>query len=404
MRSRTAVSDMFSTFVRFAGDRFESWMTDKRLANRMQQLMKEANHTTDSFWVLHWYQQWQKQENRHAIMHLCAYLQEPCYWAAENVTQRFVSVQYTLADAFQVAIACLEKVLARYDPTYGSSLSAYARTAFGNLIRNQLRQQKTANICSDWGLLRKLSKIQLNQSLRTAGFAKTDTDILIWQCFKAVCIPDASRIGGRAVRTLGQPTSEQLTQIAERYHSQRPQGNQQMAATVTTEAVLESLQKSAKAVRSQLNPNIASLNQLQYSDGKELIDDLTTSQTPMGSLLAVEAYNDQQQKMQAVGAVLTQAITRLDPAMQTLLQLYYQQQLTQKDIANQLQIKQYQVSRNLSRVRRQLLLDVAKWSQEALHISIDSTVLANMSEVIHEWLQRHYASKDPSGDAPFNGS
>ena len=73
--------------------------------------------------------------------------------------------------------------------------------------------------------------------------------------------------------------------------------------------------------------------------------------------------------------------------------LLAQKNLTQSEIASQLQIKQYQVSRQLSRVRQQLLRSVAQWSQESLHISIDSAVLANVSAVIHEWLQSHYAPK-----------
>ena len=42
----------------------------------------------------------------------------------------------------------------------------------------------------------------------------------------------------------------------------------------------------------------------------------------------------------------------------TLLQIYYCQDLTQEQIATQLGIKQYQVSRQLGRIRRSLLQEV----------------------------------------------
>lgn len=406
MRPRTTVLESFSTFIQFSDDRFERWITDGRLVRQMRQQLASHAHqsqpselTSEGFWALHWYRQWQQKENRQAVMHLCSYLQEPCYWAAENVTQRFVSVQYTLADGFQVAISRLEYILDRYDPNYGSSLKAYARTAFGNFIRNQLRQQKTANVCSDWGLLRKLSQTQLNRALQTAGFVQTDSDILIWKCFKAVCTPAASQIVNRTVRTLSQPTEQQLTYIAERYNQQRIQLNSCPAA-ITASVVLKSLERSVKAVRSQLNPHVTSLNQPQYGDGKELMDDLTAAETPMSAMIAAEAYQEQQQKMRAIGVVLVDAIAELDPSLQTLLLLYYQQNLTQKEIASELQIKQYQVSRQLSRIRQQLLRNVAKWCQETLHTSIDSAVLANVSEVIHEWLQSHYAPNAVTEHAP----
>ncbi|MEO0771298.1 MAG: sigma-70 family RNA polymerase sigma factor, partial [Cyanobacteria bacterium J06649_4] len=89
------------------------------------------------------------------------------------------------------------------------------------------------------------------------------------------------------------------------------------------------------------------------------------------------------------------AIASFEPHQQTLLQLYYQKQLTQKEIAQQLGIKQYQVSRQLSRVRQQLLLIVAEWSQDTLHISVESAVLATISEVLHEWLQHTYLAASP---------
>ncbi|MEL7223399.1 MAG: sigma-70 family RNA polymerase sigma factor [Cyanobacteria bacterium J06576_12] len=365
----------------------------------MKQQLGQSSHfsdqfleTSEGFWANQWYLQWQKEMHPQALMHLCAYLQEPCYWAAEQITQRFVSVQYTLADGFQGAIARLEHILNRYDPNYGSNLKAYARTAFGNLIRNQLRQQKTANVCSDWALLRKLSQTQLHRALQTAGFVQTDNDILIWKCFKAICIPEGTQIASRTVRTLSQPTEQQLAAMAKRYNQQRIQLSPCPAA-MTGEGVMKSLRRAVKAARSQLNPHVTSLNQPQYGDSRELMDDLIAAETPMAEMMAAEAYEEQQKKKQAIGRVLIDAIGQLDPSMQTLLRLYYQQNLTQKEIASQLQIKQYQVSRQLSRVRQQLLRSVAQWSQETLHISMDSSVLSNVSAVIHEWLQSHYAPK-----------
>ncbi|MEM9165078.1 MAG: sigma-70 family RNA polymerase sigma factor, partial [Cyanobacteria bacterium P01_F01_bin.4] len=158
------------------------------------------------------------------------------------------------------------------------------------------------------------------------------------------------------------------------------------------------LKQSAHAARTYLNPSVTSLNQPQFDGtGQERLDDLSAPEveTPMGQLLVAEAYAEQQVQLQQMGDVLAGAIADLDPPAQHLLRLYYQQSLTQKDIAEQLHIKQYQVSRQLSRARQQLLLRVAHWSQETLHISIDSTVLASVNTVIHEWLEHHYPLETP---------
>ncbi|NJO53383.1 MAG: hypothetical protein HC840_32720 [Leptolyngbyaceae cyanobacterium RM2_2_4] len=77
----------------------------------------------------------------------------------------------------------------------------------------------------------------------------------------------------------------------------------------------------------------------------------------------------------------------------TLLALYYGQQLTQQQIAQQLEIKQYTVSRRLSSTKEILLKAIAQWSQETLHISLTSPAVQQMSLVLEEWLQVQYDTK-----------
>ena len=115
----------------------------------------------------------------------------------------------------------------------------------------------------------------------------------------------------------------------------------------------------------------------------------------MVQLLAAEDYAQQQQRIQQIGQVLEDAIANLDAASQMLLSLYYQQQLIQTEIAKRLNIKQYQVSRRLSRIRQRLLIKVVNWAQQTLHIPPESAILASVSDVIHEWLQRRYSSESP---------
>ncbi len=408
MRPRTTVLDIFSTFIQFADDRFESWIADPRLVRRMQKYLSgTATEHTDGdpdadFWVQYWHQTWQRSQSTErawAAKHLCAYLQEPCYWASANVSRRFATAQCTLADSFQVAITRLERILKGYKSDYGGSLKGYARNAFGNVIRDCLRQQQEFNICSDWGLLRRLSQTQLQQALLAVGITDVGGPILVWQCFKAVCTPDPQK----SIRGLSAPSQEQLTHIAERYNQQRYQLTPiSDAIDVATVATL--LAQSVKAARAYLNPVVTSLNQPRdEATGREYLDDLspTTDETPMEQLLTTEAYAERQQYVQQLETVLANAIARLEAPSQRLLALYYQQTLTQKDIANQLDIKQYQVSRKLSRIRQQLLLEIAQWSQASLHISIDSAVLASISELIHEWLQHRYKPQQPGSQNEF---
>lgn len=359
-----------------------------------QQLLKHPGaDRSEKVWVLYWYRL--RQHDPRAVLHLWAYLQEPCYWAADQVTRRFSMVQCSLADGFQVAIAHVDRILQGYNPDHGSDLKAYARTAFGNCIRDQLRQQQEVNISSDWGLLRRLSQTQLNKSLLAAGYLYTDSSILLWKCFKAVCIPEP----GRLSRGLQPPSEEQLVAIARSYNQRRHNlisSSGEIGTDIDTKQLLSKLVQLASTARAYLTPSVISLNQPQYDDsGEEQLDTLPTDTSPMEQLLADEAYSEQQQRVQQIGAILEDEVVNLDGPSQTLLTLYYQQTLTQSEIANQLNIRQYQVSRKLGRIRQQLLFSVINWSQQTLHIPPEAAVLANVSEVIHEWLQRHY-SPEPS--------
>jgi len=55
-------------------------------------------------------------------------------------------------------------------------------------------------------------------------------------------------------------------------------------------------------------------------------------------------------------------------------------------------MKQYTVSRRLTKSRETLLQALAQWSQQTLHISLTSNVLKNISAVLDELLQNYYSN------------
>ncbi len=86
MRPRKDITDLFSTFVQFEADRFSRWITDIRLRRNMEDCLNQASTMPASkqVWALSWHQNWQNQTTQLAAKHLSAYLQEPCYWAAQK--------------------------------------------------------------------------------------------------------------------------------------------------------------------------------------------------------------------------------------------------------------------------------------------------------------------------------
>ncbi|QLE57829.1 sigma-70 family RNA polymerase sigma factor [Nostoc sp. TCL26-01] len=386
MRSRQSIPEMFATFLQWEADRFSGWVYDAKLRRSIQNCLTQLSETqhSETFWAIYWHKNWQNQPNSLAEGHLSAYLQETCYWAATRTIPQYASVQCKLSDCFQIAIAQLPKILKGCDPDQKASLKSYGNVAFANIIRDALRQKQEIDYCHDWALLLKLSRKRLQESLENAGLTEEIIScyLLAWKCFVDAYILSKSP----KVRKLQKPDEDTWQTISQLYNQE---GNPpQTPATLEKWLIL-----SAKHARAYLYPVVSSLNlpKLGQADG-ELQDDLldTTNESLLANLITEEETATRQNLQLEIQNILKDALTKLPPQAQQLLQLYYQEGLTQQQIAQQLQIQQYQVSRQLSKATESLLLTITKWSQEKTHISPTSHVVKHISAVLEEWLQNYF--------------
>jgi RNA polymerase sigma factor (sigma-70 family) len=393
MLPRYDTVQIFSSFIQFDGDRFSGWAIDSRLRRNMKQSLD--NTSTDNstiFWALYWHQVWQQQPKSLAREHLAAYLQEVCFWSATKTIAGFNSSQYSVADCFQVAIARIDKVLKGFDRERGFNLKSYASITFANLIRELLRQKKEIDICSDWSLLRKLSQKRMIEALVNAGLAHETIEryVLAWNCLKTIYVPERSS----STRKLSKPDAETWLAIANLYDRERHTQLKQPTAAASSENLEQWLMICVRAVRSYLFPNVTSINQprLGYETG-EIVDSLVgANESLLVEMIAREEIEQRSQQHTDINQFLSATIERLKPEEQKLLKLYYALGLNQSEIARELDTKQYSISRKLSKVRKELLLALAQWSQSTMHISLTSDILDNISSLLEEWLANYYDS------------
>lgn len=412
MHARQDLINAFSSFIQFEGDRFQSWLSDPRLRRSMERqgAARAASPANPSLspqversWAVYWHRQWQQQPQGIAQDHLLAYLQEACYWVAYKLSSRFASSQYGTSDCFQMAIAQLDKVLAGFDTSQGHDLKHYAGTTFRSLIRDALRQRKAIDICTDWSLLRKVSQKRLVAALEAQGLTPNAVEPyrLTWQIYNRLYAPTA----GTGSRRMSVPNAQTWAAIAEQFnrerHSLPAEAGAESAAglkTVTPKQVEAWMVSAAKALRSYLYPGTVSMNATRPGEeGTEYIDSFSDEDraSPMGELLAHEAAAERQQQYAQLGEVLGQAVASLESSAQKLLRLYYSGDLTQTEIADQMGIKQYSISRQLSRIRKALLLELAAWSEKTLHISPSPDLLNHTSAALEEWLSAQYGQLLP---------
>ncbi|WP_427156940.1 sigma-70 family RNA polymerase sigma factor [Aliinostoc sp. HNIBRCY26] len=383
MQPRQGILETFSTFVQFDADRFSVWVTDGKLNRSIKNcLQQHPQQISDNFWVLYWYKIWQIEASPLAVGHISAYLQEVCYWVARKIALNFSS-QFSIADCFQIAISCIHKILKNFNPEYSTSLKSYAEFAFERFLKDSLRVGKEADICTDWALLHKISRKRLINSLNHAGFNSqiTKNYVLAWECFRELYTSDS-----QTIRQLGKPDNSTWQAITQLY-------NRQSLSQLTPETLEKWLSTCAKAVREFLYPKFVSVDApIPGQESGNLLDTLPAdlSASLLTEIIAQESARTRQTQQIQLNQVLIDAIAALDIQAQQLLQAYYQQNLTQQQIAEKLAIKQYSVSRRLSSIKRSLLTTLTQWSQDNLHISPTSVVVDAISKSLDEWLTNYY--------------
>lgn len=407
MHPRQEIVELFSTFLQFETDHFSRWVTDLRLRRSIQRRVKDyskhesasisASLSLEQFWAIYWYQCWQTQANDLAEGHLAAYLQEPCYWAAQRIVKQFTNVQFGVSDYCQMAIAEIRTILKGFKPDRGASLKTFASIAFPSLLKDQLRQRREANLCSSLGLLRRISKKRLLEALRQTGLsAATIAQYqLAWMCFNALYVP--SQTGTKQLP----PVDRALwIAIAGLYNTQRYHQLVSARADGTPETMERWLNQCATWVREYLYPAVESLNvpKVGLEAGGERQDDLT--EPLQESLLTEWMMQEDDQVRQAqqsqIRSAIVTALEQLNAQSQELLRLYYQQGQTQQQIMQQLQMSQATVSRRLTKAREALLLALIEWSQQTVNNLPNPNLIKDMSAALEEWLGVHYGGPNPS--------
>ncbi|MBW4507232.1 MAG: sigma-70 family RNA polymerase sigma factor [Scytonematopsis contorta HA4267-MV1] len=404
MRSRQGITELFATFLQLDADRVIGWATDSRLRRSIlnSQARLPEPETSENFWVCYWHKLWQTQPESLAKGHLSAYLQEVCYWTANKTAMSFSSTQYTMSDCFQMAITRVDKVLKGFKSQMGFNLKNYASAIFSSELKEMLRQQNEVDICTNWRLLRRLTQKRLIESLQNAGLSVEIIQryVLAWKCYQAIYAPQQNT----GTRKLNRPDDAVWQSIAQLYNSERHTQLSQPGPECNGEIMEKWLVACAKAARSYFYPNMASLNAPRGGDddsGGEFQDILPEmkQESLLTEMINDEELADRKSQQSQVSDVLIAALKELDEEARKIIEIYYSQGLTQQQIAKQLDVKQYTVSRRLTKAKDTLLLKLANWSKESMHISLNSSVLSYISTVLEEWLQAYYSPSSPQLEA-----
>ncbi|WP_230840142.1 sigma-70 family RNA polymerase sigma factor [Gloeobacter morelensis] len=385
---RQDVLSVFSTFLDISPEAAALWVPDHRLRRSAQILLAgdvtgRAGADGRARGLL---SQWQRQPCPGlARLHLIAYLQESCYWAAWKVCENRPAARSQLTDLFQAGIVKVDVILTKFNVELGFGLDSYAFNSFKNTIRHELnrRELSSANCSSDWSLLRHTGRESLGTALRHANHpdAEIERYVLAWLSYQRLYVPaDASR-----TRRLRGPDAATWDLIAQDFNRQRPLHLPPASPTAEAADIARWMRLCAEALRAY-RPRFVSID-APRADLEGTAEPLAI---PTESAFDAVQRQEEREYAEAINQVLCCALDGLDPAKRRLLDLYHGEELGQKQIARQIGKDQGTVSRQLTRCRGELVVALAKWSQEKLNISLTCEVLKRLEAVVDEWLCEHY--------------
>lgn len=417
MHPRHDLIQIFSAFAQLDGDRFHSWVTDTKLRRNMQHVLEVASNseafnseasTSEAWWSLYWHQYWAQEDKSTSssisLGHLTAYLQEPCYWAAYQMTGKFTNTQYRLSDYFQIAIAEVPAVLYRFQPNRGANLKTFASIAFPSLLKDHLRQQQEVNLCTAMGLLRRVSKRRFLAALSQAGLSTFDIAQyrLAWTCFNALYVQPQT--GTQQLPPLDRALWSAITDL---YNRERRNQLDVSAPDCTPEVMERWMNQCAAWVRSYLFPAIESLNAIkgETESSQEIQETFadTLRDSLLSELVAQEELQERQQQQLQLRNEIVAALERLDSQSQEFLRLYYQQGLTQQQIIRKLNLSQATVSRRLTKAREAILMALVEWSQKVMNNPPTPNLIKDMSAALEEWLGVYYDDLTPVSSSETTG-
>ncbi len=389
---RQSVLEMFSSFIRLNDDRAAVWVADPRLQRNMRKCLEKEDKASEDFWAVYWHRCWGEKTNPIVEGHLYAYLQEPAYWAAQQMMQKMLGVE-SLADYFQLANTRMQTVLKKFESDKGYRFKSFAGVVFLNVLREYWRKRNEAASCTVWGLLRKVTKTKLKEALEreNLGVGQIGQYLLAWRCFRELYVPQQV---GRTDR-LPEPDGALWEAVAALYNQERLTAGVAGVA-MTGKGVQQWMLKIEAIVRRYLSPRVDSLDPFPGGEEGATQDVPDGELNPLERQIAVELTQEYQDLLTRQHETLTTALGQLDGEMQQILRLYYGDRLKQQAIAQQLGILQPKVARRLAKGRELLLAALLDWrkmlrdSQGEVNKDLTPDQVKDAALALEVWLENRY--------------
>lgn len=376
----------FCSFLRFEPNSSitkTQWLKDHQLARNFNNQF----HSTPETAILQHLQTTLQHhpENTLAFKHLCAYLQEPCYWVAYwfirrySLPNQFHSSLDHLIQVFKIAEAetlnrdKLVHRLRQHNPQR-SQLKTYVQKWLKSAIADAIYAEYRIAKYSDWGLLKNSSATALRKALSQQGY--TQEQIQNYQTAVEYF---------KSVNAKNQPDAQELEVIVTLY-------NQQSNLELTTKQLKQWLDDCIQALRQyeqQKCPHhYASSLSVTESNQEE---ETSFSQSKVSITPQSELDNSLTASSEEFKPFLEEALTHLTLEENHILFLHYGLNLQQSEIATLKKVNQSSISRKINQLHKKLAQLVTKPIIEKKEMNLNYKTLPKDAVIMmRDWLEAYF--------------
>ncbi|WP_017293426.1 hypothetical protein [Geminocystis herdmanii] len=392
MIPRTNLLDRFSTFlsIRDSHRFILHWQRDYPLKIHLEKIVNQLKCEIDEERLAYEFLQGIRFKPQQIYSyHLTSYLQEVCYWATKQV---YLSVNnrvnsLTLSECFlwgNEAIIKPEKILRKYHNEMGSKITTYAQTRLKTIIKDKVYLSRGWQLLTNWGLLKKIAKSQRQQVLKKIGGLTGDTlaeYLLVWECF----VDNYVSASPHKNKSLSPPSLSQLKVMISDYNILAKK-RLNFPSELSIEQFKNKIEFCGEKARLFVNISTIELPQDQ---------EINSNDNPENYLNTLE----KNQYNQEINQILTSSFNNLNLIFQSIFYLGEGLNFTQQKIITTIQLsnpdfscQQYQLSKNIDRIRKSLLDKVIQ-NLNGKKEKIDKDKIKSLIAILKPWLTEYIESE-----------
>jgi hypothetical protein len=390
MIPRSNLLDRFSTFLSLRDtDKFIlHWQRDYSLKIHLEKIINSSKLSEETL-AYELLEAIRFKPQQIYSYHLTSYLQEVCYWATKQV---YFSLNHrvnslTLSECFlwgNEAIIQPDKILRQYHNDMGSKMTTYAQTRLKTIIKDKVYFSRGWQLSTNWGLLKKIAKSKRQQVLQQIGGLTGDTlgeYLLVWECFVNNYISSSPHKN----KSLSPPSLSQFKVMISDYNSLATK-RLNFSSELSIEQFKNKIEFCGEKARLFTNPTTIELPQDQ---------EISSQDNPEDYLITLDKNQDNQE----ISQILTNSFNNLNLISQSIFYLGEGLNFTQQQIILTIQLtnpdfscQQYQLSKNIEKIRKSLL-DTVIQNLKGKKEKIDKEKIKSLITILKPWLTEYIESQ-----------